>query len=323
MIERFNFYDIYGYLIPGFVWLMLLALPVHFIVQFQSFGAAELTAALVAGYVAGHVLSGMARDVFPSERFSIGKQDPVYRSVAVLVDGYSGKDALPDGFKKQLRARFEGQFGFDPFLKLDPAKPTFDTKEAEQMFFLCRAALSHAKLGAYVEQYQGMMTLTRSLALGFRFVAIYYAGWILGSAPRHGASGLWPVVTLILAIVVADGVQRIVQPEPLPPPDSETEQQTRKRAAAALKRNIEWQTMSGVLAFAGVTLALFWYPLTNVQSHALAAGVGVAWICGLRFRNASEALDGSLVSSVYRDFVTMASARDADKKMPLCKPDDD
>ena len=96
------------------------------------------------------------------------------------------------------------RFKFNP---LDP----FDVTAVEQMFFLCRASLSHAKLGTYVEQYQGMTTLTRSVAFGSCVAATYYASWIISSVLAHVAQGghtVWPMLTLAVAIVFADGVTR-------------------------------------------------------------------------------------------------------------------
>lgn len=310
MIERFNFYDVYGYLIPGFVWLMLLALPFHLLIGFGALGAAELTAALVLAYAVGHILSGLARDAFPTEKFDIGAGKKVRRSVAVLSPDYKGEDALPAKLKGQLRARFVERLKFDPF---DP----FDAREIEQMFFLCRTALSQAKLGSYVEQYQGMMTLTRSLALGFKLVAIYYAAWVIGSVVASIVSGamvIWPLLTLIVGIVVADRVTRVVEPPKLTEPEPWIEGEREKRERDALKKRIEWQTMALTLAFAGFSASVWWKPLPAYESHALAVAAAVAWVGGLRFRNASDAFDGFLVSAVYRDFVVLSTAKPADAK---------
>lgn len=106
------------------------------------------------------------------------------------------------------------RFKFNP---LDP----FDVTAVEQMFFLCRASLSHAKLGTYVEQYQGMTTLTRSVAFGSCVAATYYASWIISSVLAHVAQGghtVWPMLTLAVAIVFADGVSAALARGRYPPP---------------------------------------------------------------------------------------------------------
>lgn len=213
MIERFNFYDVYGYLIPGFVWLALIAIPFHFIFQFQAFSAGELTASLVAGYVAGHVLGGLARLVLPSSRYEVkgedgqpikdkkGKAKQFKMSEALLYAAFDSEHALPPKVRKDVGTAFAGRFGYNP---LDP----FDAQEAKQMFYLCRTALSQAKLGSYVEQYQGMTTLTKNIAFGTFLAAVYYAAWVGASVarrnmPERSIVEHLPLVTLAVAIALA------------------------------------------------------------------------------------------------------------------------
>lgn len=55
MIERFNFYDVYGYLLPGLVLTALLGLPFWIAGRLTppaQFASAAL--AIVIGYVLGH-----------------------------------------------------------------------------------------------------------------------------------------------------------------------------------------------------------------------------------------------------------------------------
>lgn len=67
MISKFNFYDIYGYFLPGLVVLTLLWLP--FGVIDRALPAGELFTALPAipfAYIVGHILQDVARSAFPS-----------------------------------------------------------------------------------------------------------------------------------------------------------------------------------------------------------------------------------------------------------------
>ena len=79
MIERFNLYDIYGYLIPGAAWLALLAFPFYLALPELHVSIAGLTSVgLGGGYVAGHYLSGLARSWIPS--YEVVKGEKQYLS---------------------------------------------------------------------------------------------------------------------------------------------------------------------------------------------------------------------------------------------------
>ena len=63
-MDRFNFYDVYGYLLPGLVTLGLFALPFRIVAGFQLPSEWSGTfVALVVGYVVGHVLQNLASPV--------------------------------------------------------------------------------------------------------------------------------------------------------------------------------------------------------------------------------------------------------------------
>src|SRR5215467_15034613 len=61
MVEKFNFYDIYGYLLPGLVLIGLFWLP--FGLVFSLWPKAELSSALLVllmAYLSGHVIQNLA-----------------------------------------------------------------------------------------------------------------------------------------------------------------------------------------------------------------------------------------------------------------------
>lgn len=69
MVEKFNFYDIYGYLLPGLVLISLAWLP--FGLVFGIWPKAELGSALLAlilAYVVGHFTQTLAAPLFPSTK---------------------------------------------------------------------------------------------------------------------------------------------------------------------------------------------------------------------------------------------------------------
>lgn len=68
MIEKFNFYDIYGYLIPGLVLIGILCVP--FGILFQAWPKADIASAvliLLLAYVLGHVIQSFALSLMPSK----------------------------------------------------------------------------------------------------------------------------------------------------------------------------------------------------------------------------------------------------------------
>jgi len=308
MIERFNFYDVYGYLIPGFVWVMLLAVPFHLLYNFKALSATEFTAGLVIAYLAGHLLSGMARKFLRSEKFTIpvpgGKTKAVYRSVAVLWDGYPYADKLPPSLKTALGEKFKARFGYDPVAAFDP-------DEIKQMFFLCRTALAQAKLGSYVEQYQGMNSLTRSLSLAFCTVAVSYSTWTLASIWRL-PTRVQSIAVLVLGIgVVAAIIVNMAINE-----DAARERRAIPTFAATLEQ-LAW-----VLTLVAAAIVVCqWQPLSARHCYGLAAGAGVSWLIALRLRSASESFDESLVSAIYRDFVALESGQETKKSNASFKPE--
>jgi hypothetical protein len=64
---KFNFYDIYGFALPGFLLVAILWLPFGLIQK--SWPDPELSSALIGVvlvYIAGHLLQTVARQVLPS-----------------------------------------------------------------------------------------------------------------------------------------------------------------------------------------------------------------------------------------------------------------
>lgn len=288
MIERFNFYDLYGYLIPGFVWLLVLGFPFQLQFSIGEFSAGMLTASLIIGYVVGHLLSGLARQALPSSRYLVNDQK-VQKSVAILAPDYRGDDRMPDELSLELGKCFAARFHFNPVAP-------FDLAGAKQMFFLCRAALAHAKLGAYVEQYQGMGSLTRSLALATWTGGFYYASWVTLSTlhrivDERSVQSVLPLVSLAIAVLMANAVKNSLKGE-----------------GAINLTGTECMTVAGVLLMVAAAHS-WWSPLNSRQSHQLAIAAAAMWIASLRFKNASESFEASLAMAVFRDFVVMATAK--------------
>jgi len=250
MIEKFNFFDIYGYLLPGVLLLALLWLP--FGLLFGHWPPTDLGSAaigLVAAYVAGHVLHAIAQTAFeftlPYEEVTC--QRPVMQGQRAKVTRKKHRrypsDRLLDGDKvlgnklgglKRLAEQIEGQF----HVKVQPkVKWTEDIGNVRNgAFFACRGYLVSQKASAYAEQQQGMYELTRGAGAAFGLAFFLYVGFGLGMVVHDVAPGLitqWMLVMLaLLALLVVEGILTW-------------------RPNSACRKAMYW-LFAGVLFFAGV-----------------------------------------------------------------------
>jgi hypothetical protein len=163
VIKNFNFYDVYGYFLPGFTLLALIWLP--FGMCYNLWPQAELSSALVAvifGYIAGHFLQIFAAPAIPSTIKETWKRR--FPS-EILLD--ADDDTFSPGFKEVLKARIVARFG-----KKFSSHP-------QDAFFQCRSFLVQHKAASYVEQAEAMYVFMRGLTAAFALGAIYHTGWAL------------------------------------------------------------------------------------------------------------------------------------------------
>ena len=109
MIERLNFYDIYGYLLPGAALLAIAYLP--FLLAGAPHSSLEFSSAvisLIVAYISGHLLQILIRPVF--------KELP-YPSDTLITS--TGKDGFPYPFKDDLRRLLREDFALDVAAKSD------------------------------------------------------------------------------------------------------------------------------------------------------------------------------------------------------------
>ncbi len=190
MIERFNLYDVYGYLIPGLVALGCGFLP-FFLVKSQL-PQVELTSALAAvlvGYVVGHLLQALALTVVPS-KFARSR----YPS-DIFLDANDQTFSLV--VKTQIREQVKKHLGIE--LKED------DTPQLRKdTFSLCRRILLQKKITSYSEHFEGLYAMNRGLLAAFIVSSSYHFGWstkTLTADLTFLDSGWVLCVTRILAIL--------------------------------------------------------------------------------------------------------------------------
>ena len=203
MVEKFNFYDVYGYFMPGAAVILLFWLPFGLVKN--SWPATDLGSAvigIVGAYVAGHLLQMICTKVLPSTIRSGGRQR---NPSDVVVDDTDTNFASE--FKAALAALVKKEFGLDLRIK---ATPTTEIDRVRgDAFNLSRHALQHKKEVSYAEQFQGMYTLTRGLTAGFGAGCVYYIGWAL-SVFHHDWVDCFVIVIITVSLLAADNFTAIL-----------------------------------------------------------------------------------------------------------------
>lgn len=161
MVEKFNFYDIYGYLIPGLVLIGLGWIPIGLLWgQWPKQELASAILLLLLAYLLGHLIQGLSYDILPSTMVdSEGRER--YPS-NVLLD--ASDTSMDQETKKQIRSLSTKLFGLD----LDAQDS--DLRRAA-VFFQARSALLKQKgdKGAvYWEQFEGLYAMARNVSLAGR-----------------------------------------------------------------------------------------------------------------------------------------------------------
>ena len=205
MIEKFNFYDVYGYFLPGALFLAILWIP--FGIASGSWPPTDWTSALIAvgiAYILGHLIQNVATRAIPSRRTK-GPTGKIRNPSEIYLD--KDNTELPDPVKEKIAGFVNAQFGL--VLRINNSEEELvKSSEIEKVdddrnnaFLLARQVLIQGKAVSYAEQFQGMYALTRGLfsvlVLGFA----YWLGWA-GSVLRWGLLVNIAIVVLPLALLL-------------------------------------------------------------------------------------------------------------------------
>ncbi len=203
MIERLNFYDVYGYLLPGAALAGVLFLPYWFAghpLPSSDVALGSAVTSLILAYLAGHGVQIVGRRVFPESR----------PSDTLII---SERDGFKEPFKTLLKNLILENF------KLD----IFKAEERLTAFNACRYAIQSKDAPSYAEQHQGLYALMRGLATVSLIGVCNYTGWILGimaAAHPDGAKAaalslsattlifglaFWPPLALVFSTPIAFG----------------------------------------------------------------------------------------------------------------------
>jgi hypothetical protein len=314
MIPNLNFYDVYGYLIPGLVLAVLLWLP-HGLIG-RLYPTADWSSALVAvvvGYVLGHIVQALARNTFPSKTMN-GR----FPSDALMDKNQA---PLSEALKERLGQRIEDLSGIDmsigeeleekiipgttPAEDREKLRKEIRKKQAQRKdgFLFCRDALLSGKNITYAEQMQGMYALMNGLTMAFGLGSVYHLGWAgsgLAGDPLN-LGWFWVAVCLsfLLPVVLAFwGLSRRGSFEGLLAKGKTSDQ------AEKIRLNLAWATnFFIVLTLIGSGYALGLRKLYYPEQRGVLSAIAIACLfacltCYAAYKNFTRAY----AETVYRAF---------------------
>jgi hypothetical protein len=174
VIERFNFYDVYGYLLPGLVLLGYGWLP--FLILEKKWPENQLLSAVVVlaiGYIVGHVLQNVATTAVPS-KFKDDHGTQRYPSDLLLDDS---NQKLTKDVKGRIFERAKAQFSVD---LLNGGVLSEETSHRRRdAFLMARQALIRDKVAGYAEQFEGLYAMMRGFTVASSLACFYLGGWAL------------------------------------------------------------------------------------------------------------------------------------------------
>lgn len=283
MIERFNFYDVYGYLLPGLAVLGLVWLP--FGVISHSWPQNELLSAVVVlafGYVLGHVLQNVAANAVPSTfADSRGRQR---RPSDLLLD--KEDTYFTDGIKQRIRETATAQFSVDLSAGADGDEQL--SRSRNHAFLMARQMLIREQIVAYAEQFEGLYAMMRGLAMACVLGACYLFSWSL--AIFKCRSGWWLAALLLATSLVLLGITGMLR--------------NRRSLEDPKRYTIDKTTLAGAAgAAAGAAYLLGFYRVTDMSYSKVFSLLGI--ICLLlaqRFYLAYRAFAFEFARVIWRHF---------------------
>jgi hypothetical protein len=283
LIERFNFYDVYGYLLPGLAVIGLAWLP--FVLLSHTWPANELLSAvalLAFGYVLGHLLQNVLTSAIPS-KFTDDK-GRLRKPSDIVLD--SSNLRLTSEVKKRVAEKVMGRSQIDLFAGADGDENL--SRVREQAFLMARLVLIQEKLVSYSEQFQGLYAMMRGLSVAFFLGTLYLFSWALSSFKSHY---LW--LTCVVGLGASFATIFITGWLRLRPPERES--RLRKIDRIALSAIAVGASASGYLLG-------FHRVITPTSAKALLIIGAISLLAGQRFRVAYKNFAFEFALSVWRDF---------------------
>jgi hypothetical protein len=273
MIDRFNFYDIYGYVLPGLAALGVGWFPFWFLATRDlPAGWSSALVGVVIAYLLGHVLK-------PLGTSALWRDEP---SVAMLDDA-----TFPNEMRVLLLAVIHRRLGIQ--VGAAPADDPAEKARRQAAFFACRSALIQSEAVSYAEQFEALYVACRGVAFAAILAVPYWWGWMIGRYSPDAAGVGAPLFTglLVGAAVIVSVVPRLRQRDNRPPKMSKT---------------LPWLT-AALLVPAGAALGA---QSTTIRDTAGLVTLGTASVAALffasRFYEAYREFARLFVKTVYQDF---------------------
>jgi hypothetical protein len=285
MIEKFNFYDVYGYFLPGAAFLAVLWMPFGLVGGFghsNNWSSAIIGAAFA--YIVGHLIQSVATNAIPSWEVKSPSGRNRYPS-EIFLDPADRE--LPQPAKEKIAKLIESQFGLN--VRIDVAGDDAIDKTRNNGFLFARQVLIQGQAVSYAEQFQGMYALTRGLVSVFALGFAYWLGWAAAAVRNSFLGGVEVLLVsgTMLALINISAILLRKIPDPLK------------------KRKVELGYASLLLvACLAIGYALgIRYTATPRQSALLAFLAGWALIACLRAYGAYKFFAGRFASTVWRDYL--------------------
>lgn len=198
MIEKFNFYDVYGYFVPGAAFLAVFWIPFGLVRhKWPSSSWTDAIVAAILAYIVGHLLQSIATNAIPSWEVETPSGKNRYPSEIYL--DHDDKE-LPEKSKTQIQELMTKQFQ----LELDVDKNGDDAIDEvrHNAFLLARQVLIQRSAASYAEQSQGMYALTRGLVSVFALGSTYWLGWGVAAVLKSSGVINFTILALAASLVI-------------------------------------------------------------------------------------------------------------------------
>ncbi len=214
MTSRFNFFDVYGYLIPG-TWLLLgLSAPLFLVMRPDidaSLGSATLalTCLFVLAYVSGLLMKTLTHRALPSWSHVRGAtKRPEVPSNYLFDPRLARANTFSPDFSAAIEKAVAERVPFcTPASRLTDFKTPGSDGTRRDVFRMARAAIIRSNRPSYVEQFQGLYEMYRGLCMASSAVALYLSGWTIGATVHEAKLGSsWAdrdVSVLVTQVLVA------------------------------------------------------------------------------------------------------------------------
>jgi len=287
LIERFNFYDVYGNFLPGLTFLALIWLPIGIVQQFWP--GKEITSAIVAlafAYIAGHILQTVFGNALPSK----GKDSKGRRRYPSDYFLDSDDSSFSSEFRRELQTAVMKAFHIDLNIGTPSDTELAETSRTRQdALRLARNALLNSDVQSYGQQFQGLYALMRGLAGAFWMGSAYMLGWSLSALTTHWLDCVTHVGWIGLLIALGTGFAMVFG-------------NPKSRARMILDR----VTLASIL-FALVSLGAWigsHFTISEARQHTfLLISAASVW-CGARSFSAYKHFAGEFARATWMDFLS-------------------